>query len=294
VRVMLTLCDLWRLDGQLDKASQWLEKASQRDRLETGATKQLETGATEELEIGAIGNSSNVVMMRIRLLATQGRYEEIASVLSSYLTTRPLGLDVLLPGAQLLVSANDDRFLPQARAIFEHVTQVAPNQIPGYLGLAQVAYLMGDLKASGDAYRKVVALNPTNSSVTVQAVNGLAWVMYQQDTDLKQALKLAQRAVLLAGDNIHVLDTHARILEKMGELDQAKLDYEKCATLAKQQQDPTSQATALLCVGRVMMKTGQADKGKDKLLQARAIHEKHQCLKPDQVAELNGLLKNSE
>jgi tetratricopeptide (TPR) repeat protein len=97
----------------------------------------------------------------------------------------------------------------------------------------------------GLAFRK---LNQIDSSIAAygralalkgdypQALNNLAFIYLQYRPDLNQALPLAERAVMLKPLNPDFLDTYARILFSLGQVDSACVVLEKAIFLAE---DPT-------------------------------------------------------
>jgi tetratricopeptide (TPR) repeat protein len=66
-----------------------------------------------------------------------------------------------------------------------------------------------------------------------QALNNLAFIYLQYKPDLTQALPLAQRAVMLRPLNPDFLDTYARILFGMGQVDSAIVVLEKAIFLSE-------------------------------------------------------------
>jgi tetratricopeptide (TPR) repeat protein len=70
-----------------------------------------------------------------------------------------------------------------------------------------------------------------------QALNNLAFIYLQYRPDLTQALPLAQRAVMLRPLNPDFLDTYARILFGMGEVDSAIVVLEKAIFLSEKPEE---------------------------------------------------------
>jgi hypothetical protein len=87
-----------------------------------------------------------------------------------------------------------------------------PESLNGAVGLANVAYAQGDLKAAESALRGAVKRHPTSPV----ALNNLAQVMADQDRN-EEALSLIDDAVALAGPFLSAaLETRAQIRRKMG------------------------------------------------------------------------------
>jgi tetratricopeptide (TPR) repeat protein len=88
---------------------------------------------------------------------------------------------------------------------------------------------MGQIDSAIVAYGKALALNGDYA----QALNNLAFIYLQYRPDLTQALPLAERAVKLRPLNPDFLDTYAKILFGMGQVDSAIVVLEKAIFLSK-------------------------------------------------------------
>jgi tetratricopeptide (TPR) repeat protein len=87
---------------------------------------------------------------------------------------------------------------------------------------------MNQIDSAIVSYGKALALNGDYA----QALNNLAFIYLQYRPDLTQALPLAQRAVMLRPLNPDFLDTYARILFGLGEVDSAIVVLEKAVYLS--------------------------------------------------------------
>lgn len=89
---------------------------------------------------------------------------------------------------------------------------------------------MNQIDSAIVSYGKALALNGDYA----QALNNLAYIYLQYRPDLIQALPLAQRAVMLRPLNPDFLDTYARILFGLGEVDSAIVVLEKAVYLSEE------------------------------------------------------------
>jgi putative PEP-CTERM system TPR-repeat lipoprotein len=185
-----------------------------------------------------------VALAKARLLAAQGRPDEARTLLSG------LELDSAAPDVlrtKLLVAQRGGDTVAEraaAQALFERVPATAtvlalahaharadardeaetllaewtsrhPEDRPALLALADLYSRSGKRDESLSAYRRVLALDPSN----VAALNQLAWEV--RKTDPKQAVELAERAVARASDDPTVVDTLAMALLEEGRYHQA-------------------------------------------------------------------------
>ena len=88
---------------------------------------------------------------------------------------------------------------------------------------------MNQIDSAIVSYGKALALNNDYP----QALNNLAFIYLQYRPDLTQALPLAQRAVMLRPLNPDFLDTYARVLFGLGDVDSAIVVLEKAIFLSE-------------------------------------------------------------
>ena len=88
----------------------------------------------------------------------------------------------------------------------------SPERIGALLEQGQAAYRSKNLEAMTSAYEQVLLEDEDN----VQALNNLAYSLVDQFNQPQQALKYAQRAQRLAGENASVLDTVGWVYARAG------------------------------------------------------------------------------
>ena len=94
------------------------------------------------------------------------------------------------------------------------------------LGLAQALMNVKEMARANKIYRDILAQNPDHAL----ALNNLAWNVAQEDTDLGEAVKLAERATKVAPRNTYILDTLGYIYLKRGDVDKAERVFRRCST----------------------------------------------------------------
>lgn len=234
VQPLTVLADLYRIAGQPDKARNALDRARQLD-----------------------PKAPDVLIVEGRWLASGGAFPELEQLLRRCLTENPAAVDFLVDGATQLAATRDPKWLAVALDIFNRVVLQAPEHVDAQLGRATACYLLGDRKTAAAAYEAVLALPAARRDQTVQALNGVAWLLYEDDRDIPRALDLANRAAALAPNHPEVLDTRACIAERMGNLPAAKRDFERIISLSESERDKTALVKAMVNAARVCMKAGE-------------------------------------
>jgi Flp pilus assembly protein TadD len=176
----------------------------------------------------------------------------------------------------------------EARSIFEEVTAVEPANVSAHKGLAQAAYRLGESDVAEQAYRRLLQLDPDSW----QALNDLAWILAHDrgEDGLSEAAALANRGLSLQPDNAHLLDTRGVILLKLGRLEEARRDLEKCVRLSGGQQ--VTLAKALFHLGQALARiTGEGGAARAALENANGIDETHKVFSAEERAEIARLLE---
>ena len=256
---VLTLADLCCRQGDDDAYEQWLQRAEQ-----------LAPGAPE------------IAQRRLRCLASQERFDEITPLLAQWRAEKPDELTTIVLGAGLLVQSEVPELQRQAQAFLEQVVQSDPEHAPGYLGLAQAAYALGDPEAACDAYRRVLILDPDHN----RALNDLAWILAVDRGDPEKAIILADWGAQLYQDDPHVRDTRGVIMTKLGRLPEAARELEIAAELAEARGIHATHARALMHLAEALEFDGRTDAALEKFEAARRIDRDHGVLDAEERSKI--------
>ncbi|MCC7292937.1 MAG: tetratricopeptide repeat protein [Phycisphaerales bacterium] len=275
--LLAALADLHVVAGETDAAQRWLDRA-----------------------LAKAPQSPDVLLVSLRLSAKRGRFDEVSKTLEKCRADKLGDARVYTTGANLLAATGNPAHLAAARDVLIPVTRDDETNHEAWLALASVQYLLGDRAAALAAYEKVANARTSGRRNLVIALNGVAWLLYEENRDPKRALELADRAVSLAsgadGSNprspvlIDVLDTRGHILERMNEPKRAGADYQQCAAAAQRAGHRAEQAKALVQLGRVLLASGDAAQAKSRLDEAQAMHASAACLDEATLKELEALL----
>ncbi len=263
VPALVTLADLYRLSGDMDRAKQRIDQAEKIDR-----------------------NSLTVIHARFLWLVAQKRFDELSQISSVYLAAKEPNPTTLIAAATILAASDSMNLKKEAVKLFERAASLAPKSKEACLGLASGLYQTGDASRAVATYREVLTEYPND----IQALNDLAWILQEHDRGYDAALKLADRGLILAPDEPHLLDTRGTILANMeSRLDDARKDFEKLVQLAPP--DSRQKASALLKLGRTCAKLKDPVQTQQNLKDALEIDRKINVFTADERSEITRILQ---
>jgi tetratricopeptide (TPR) repeat protein len=119
----------------------------------------------------------------------------------------------------------------------------------------------GDLASAEAAYRKLVSIEPK----AALGLNNLAYVLYLENKDLKEAATLATSAIALAPATSDYHDTLARVHAKLGQTDLATKSFQEALRLEPNKLD------TLIGLADTFTRGGQRNKAADLLEQIDSL-----------------------
>ncbi|MBF0406275.1 MAG: tetratricopeptide repeat protein [Candidatus Riflebacteria bacterium] len=106
--------------------------------------------------------------------------------------------------------------------------EMNPNGYEPHYHLGTLYYLSGNIAKASEMYQKAVDLNPTSSD----ALNNYAYLLVENDLDLKKAQELSKRALRIEPDNASFIDTLGWIEFKLGNVNEALHLLKKAVNIA--------------------------------------------------------------
>ena len=188
VPALLGLAELYRIRGDMTASDEKLQQA-------------------EKLA----PDSSEVLIARLAWLGAQGDVAKIMKLVSARRAKKPTDVRVIVAAAWILTSLGSEQSLKKALELYDYALRSAPHSRAARLGVASVAYRMGDVDRAERIYRKVLRENPND----LQSLNDLALILAHHHHDYQAALQLANRGLKLAPNNRYLLDTRGGILMKL-------------------------------------------------------------------------------
>jgi len=259
VPALLALAELYRVGGDIVKSEKLIDRA-------------------EELA----PDSPLVVRQRVIWLGAQKKFDNIVTLMAAYRKKQDADALAINTAASVLATSQSAAHKREAMVLFEHLIAAAPEHVEPKLGLALLAYQMGNVERSEKIYRKVLESDPNN----VQALNDLAWVLAEARQDYKAALKLAEKGLWIDPENLHLLDTRGVILSNLpGRLADARVDFRKAVELSPP--DSPRRAKELLQLARVCAQLKDFVHAKQHADQALRIDGNHRVFTPKERTELD-------
>lgn len=268
IQPLTVLADLYRIAGQPDKARSTLDRARKLD-----------------------PRSSDVLIVEGRWLAAGKAYGDLDQLLRRNLAENTGAVDFLVDGATQLAATRDPKWLGSALDTFSRIVRQAPNNVDAQIGLATTSYLLGDRKTASAAYEAVIVMPSARRDQLVQALNGAAWILFEDNRDLPRAMDLSNRAATLAPNHPEVLDTCACIAERMGNLAAARRDFERIINLPDTARDKLTLAKAVINAARVCLAAGDRDAAKSYVSRAESLGKEGVVLDDATIRELAELSK---
>lgn len=188
-----------------------------------------------------------------------GNLKEAGSEIAAHVARQPAGSPVLQQflGDVLLASGNRE----EARKAYERARELKPSFLEPALALIRmdieakrwnearagltaliathgedptlrlwlgnIEQINGNHAEAIEHYRKVIGLDPNH----VRALNNLAYLLCESGKDVDQALRYAEKAASLAGDNAAVVNTLGRVLLRKGLTGMAVRQLQRAAEL---------------------------------------------------------------
>ena len=221
---------------------------------------------------------------QLRLLDAQNRDAEILSFLAGHRSAPSADISVLITGAWILASSEEDHYRREAISLFEQIIAASPDRLAAHLGLAQVTFRTGEIEAAVRAYRRLLEVEPFHGN----ALNDLSWILSVELGRHEEALKLANRGVARYPTDPHLLDTRGVILTKLGRLSDAKTDLEECIKLSAE--IPRTRTHALMHLADVFSQLDEADEAAMHWEKALRVHRKYAVLTSDETADVQAKL----
>lgn len=263
VEAQVTLVDLYRITGDMERAEEKLRIAEQ---------------------LGP--DNMTVVHARCLWLIAQQRTDELAGISAAYLSAKGTTPGTLAAAASVLAAVDSTAVKREGLKLFEQALSLSPGSLGIRLGLATTAYQTGDHEQAKRLYRDMLEQYPFNARI----LNDLAWILQESEGDYSTSLELANRGLKRFPEDPHLLDTRGTILAKIpGRLPEAKEDFAKLTSLAEE--NTRSKAKALLQLGRVCSQLNESDQARQHLEAALRIDGQASVLTPGERDEIGSLMQ---
>jgi len=199
-------------------------------------------------------DDSTPFLAYMQLLEEDKLWDELKLRTDNWYNKHPNDLATITAIARDLVSVEDVQAKKIAEGFLQNVLQNNSNHIQAINSLAILMEMTGRYEQSVKLYKKIIELQPQN----VVAINNLAWIMCERQSQHQQALQLAQKGLQLAPDYADLIDTRGMIYYRLSDFDKAIEDFSRCVELYP---DSTPQTVASrFHLAKAYIGAGQKDK----------------------------------
>ena len=263
IPALMTLGDLYRITGNMDKAEKIIVQAQSMD-----------------------PNNLSIINSLFLIRVSQKQYDELSQMVDSYLSADANDVQLILNAATLLLTLNSQELRDDGVKLFEHAYAVEPNSVDTGFSLASALYRTGNSERAEQIYSELLEKFPNDSRV----LNDYAWILQDKHQDYDKALELVNKGIRLSPNDLHILDTRGTILLKSGkQLEQAKKDFEKIIELTPA--GSRQQAKAFLNLGRISLKLNDNVEAKKYYQNAQEINQKLNIFTPAELTEVQENIK---
>ncbi|MDT8301690.1 MAG: tetratricopeptide repeat protein [Sedimentisphaerales bacterium] len=257
ISILVTLADLYRINGDMELAKQKIEQA-------------------EKIDPGSL----TVINARFLLLLAQKQYDKLSQISSEYLTAKKQNATTLIAAASALMSLDSIELKKEGLKLFEQAVTIAPTK-GARLGLANTLYQTGETSRAVIVYQELLKDFPKDLKI----INNLAWIMQEHYHSYDAALELTNKGLAISPNDIYLLDTRGTILSNMeNRLDDARKDFERLVELTPS--DSQQKASALLSLGRICIKLNDLAQAKQHFQNALEIDQKINVFTDDERSEV--------
>lgn len=158
--------------------------------------------------------------------------------------------------------------LSQAAAVYTQLLVEQPDLALAWINLGNVHRQSGLPEAAQEDYRTALEIEPD----AVDALNNLAWLLFEEGAELEEAERLARQAVALGGPDPYLAqDTLGQILLRQGRCEEATRTFS--AALRPEPADPATRAWLLYGLGRSQHDCRQLDSARVSLQRALSVSQ---------------------
>ncbi len=167
---------------------------------------------------GQVGPGEQYLPAQVRsaaIIARSGKLDEARGLLQQAAAGRPeMRVQLVLAEAALL---RDAKQIEEAQAVLERELKRQPQQPELLYESALLAERLGKMEVVDSRLRKLIELQPDNA----QAYNALGYTYADHNIRLDEARQLIERALQLAPEDGHILDSMGWVLYRQGDLEGA-------------------------------------------------------------------------
>jgi len=230
-------------------------------------------------------NDPRPLLAQIRLLRDDKLWSRLREKVTSWCEERPGETKTTILIVNELAGVKDSEGKQIAEELLRRVLRQDPSSAAAMTQLGVLLQATGRSAEAAPLYKQVLELQADN----LVTINNLAWILCEEQGRPKEALELAERGLAKAPDYVDLIDTRGMAYYRLGQLDLAMRDFDRCIHLYP------SQAPAVVAsyfhLGRCMVNLGQKTQAIEQLSKALELNREIGGLGSADLAEVHRLLK---
>lgn len=167
---------------------------------------------------------ASVIRLQIEWHRAQKHWDQIATLASTRIQEHPDDVPTVRMAAHALIGSGRQPYQQTGLELLRGCIAAHPGEVSGYVQLGSACFALGRYDEARSAYEQVVRLDPRN----VNAFNDLAWIVCEHFHDPETARVWGQKALDLAPDNPHILDTWGVINYRLGRYEESREALRQC------------------------------------------------------------------
>ena len=230
-------------------------------------------------------NDPRPLIAQTQLLKEEELWKQLNQKVNDWFIKHPNDSHTPVLIATDLITTDSNEARKTAEDIIRLVLKKEPASIEAISALAILLEMVGRPNESAELYRHLLELDPEN----LIAINNLAWIMSEYNSQYQQALELAQKGLKLAPNYMDLIETRGVIYYRLGELNKAIQDLSKCVELYPE--SAKQSVVARFHLARAFAELGKKDEALKYLNQALTLYNEIGGFSTTEMTEANNLLR---
>jgi tetratricopeptide (TPR) repeat protein len=224
------------------------------------------------------------LLAKIRLLKSDKMWDQINQAVISWCQSHPNDVNVPLVVAKDLAGGQSDESKKIAEDLLGRILRQNPDSRGAIYSLATLLQATGRSAEAAKLYQRFLLLDPNN----VTAVNNLAWILCEDQSQYQQALELAEKGLAKEPNYVDLLDTRGVVYYRLGRFERAVEDLSRCINLYPERSQ--SLVASYFHLARALAKLGQTSQAVDNLKKALDLNNSAGGLTASDLTEARQLL----
>jgi tetratricopeptide (TPR) repeat protein len=225
------------------------------------------------------------LLAKIRLLKSDKMWDQINQAVISWCQSHPNDVNVPLVVANNLAGSQEYELKKIAEDLLGRILRQNPDSRGAIYSLATLLQATGRSAEAAKLYQRFLLLDPNN----VTAVNNLAWILCEDQSQYQQALELAEKGLAKEPNYVDLLDTRGVVYYRLGRFERAVEDLSRCINLYPERSQ--SLVASYFHLARALAKLGQISQAVDNLKKALDLNNSAGGLTASDLTEARQLLQ---